>query len=121
MQNQYGNRAEDKGRDSLEVIMARIEERLTNALDRQDAHAHSNKNDFAEIRARLEIETDKIRKQADTDRNKTDAIQRFVYIAIGAISIINLLAVPIIINLLIKRLNSTATITSLILHHTREI
>lgn len=110
-------RAEDAGKDSLRVLIVRIEEGLKNHLKNYDADKHANKGDHAEIRARIELETTKIRKEiSDQNVKNEDTIAetkndikwllRYAYIAMGAVVVINVVFIPIVVQHMIKKLNA---------------
>lgn len=103
-------RAEDSGQEGPEVILARIDERLKNYVETFANHVHSNKNDFAEVRNRIEIENTKIKKEIfDNNKEVKNDIKwllRYAYIAMGAVVIINIFFVPIMVQHLVKRINT---------------
>ena len=110
-------RAEDKGRDSFYVMLVRIEEGLRNHLDNYASEKHFNKGEHAEIRARMELENTRIRKEISDQNIKTEFtiaetkndikwLLRYAYIAMGAVVVINIVFIPIVVQHMIKKLNS---------------
>lgn len=110
-------RDEDSGKDSLRVLLVRIEEGLRNHLDNYANDKHLNKGDHAEIRVRIELETTRIRKEISDQNTKTEStiadtkndikwLLRYAYIAMGAIVVINVVFIPIVVQHMIKKLNS---------------
>lgn len=77
---QFRRRAEDEGRESAQVVLARIDERVKNLDKKLDDHQNSFDSHVAEDKASFQIIRDQIGKHAI-----------FIYIAIGAVGVIKFL------------------------------
>lgn len=95
----FGNRAEDKGVESPNVVLARIDERLRSMEKSQDVaseavkvallfansqmekHFHDDKNNFAEIRTRITLENTKIQE-------KIDWVNQWIFRGLGGLAVL---------------------------------
>ena len=113
-------RNEDHGGESVLVVLARIEERskalnekMDDANSSMDQHFKDDKNSFAAISAKVESENNKLRVDIEKKDDKNEAdfkwIRGYLYMAMGAMAVIMIIAnnilIPIAVQRTIKKMN----------------